>query len=57
MTPLIRALPVAEAAKRLADLGAIWLPSIVVEADAPAAGFWRASDWQERAGQRRFTHG
>jgi hypothetical protein len=45
VTSLIRALPVAEAGKRLADLGAIWLQAIVVEADAPAAGFWRASDW------------
>jgi hypothetical protein len=45
VTPLIRALPVAEAGKRLADLSAIWLQAIVVEADAPAAGFWRASDW------------
>jgi hypothetical protein len=30
VTPLIRALPVAEAAKRLADLGAIWVQAIVV---------------------------
>jgi ribosomal protein S18 acetylase RimI-like enzyme len=48
---------IADAEKRLTDLGAIRLQAIVVEADAPAAGFWRASGWQERAGQRRFTHG
>jgi ribosomal protein S18 acetylase RimI-like enzyme len=45
------------AEKRLADLGAIRMQAIVVEADAPAAGFWRASGWQERTGQRRFTRG
>jgi ribosomal protein S18 acetylase RimI-like enzyme len=48
---------IADGQKRLTDLGAIRLQAIVVEADAPAAGFWRASGWEERSGQRRFTHG
>lgn len=48
---------IAAAEKRLADIGAVRIQAIVVEADAHAAGFWRASGWEERAGQHRFTRG
>ncbi len=48
---------VAAAERRLSDVGAVRIQATVVEQDAPAAGFWRASGWRERTGQRRFTSG
>jgi ribosomal protein S18 acetylase RimI-like enzyme len=48
---------VGEAEKRLAALGAVRLQAIVVETDARATGFWRASSWQEQTGRLRFTKG
>ncbi len=48
---------VAAAERRLSDVGAVRIQATVVEQDAPAAGFWRASGWRERTVQRRFTRG
>lgn len=48
---------VSEAERRLAARGAQRLQAIVVQDDSRATGFWRASDWQEQAGQLRFTQG
>jgi ribosomal protein S18 acetylase RimI-like enzyme len=46
---------VNEAEKRLSALGAVRLQAVVRQADPRAAGFWRASSWQEQTGQLRFT--
>lgn len=47
----------SEAERRLADLGARRLQAIVVESDARATGFWRASDWSEQVARLRFVKG
>lgn len=47
----------SEAERRLADLGARRLQAIVVESDARATGFWRASDWSEQVARLRFVRG
>lgn len=48
---------VSEAEKRLAALGAVRLQAIVVQTDARATGFWRASNWHEQTRRLRFTRG
>jgi len=48
---------VRHAELRLAGQGAGRLQAIVVEPDARATSFWRASDWHEQAGRRRFVKG
>jgi ribosomal protein S18 acetylase RimI-like enzyme len=46
-----------EAERRLASSGASRLQAIVVETDAQAAAFWRASDWEEQVERLRFVKG
>jgi ribosomal protein S18 acetylase RimI-like enzyme len=48
---------VSTAVKRLRAVGAVRLQAIVVETEAQAAGFWRASDWIEQVERLRFTLG
>jgi ribosomal protein S18 acetylase RimI-like enzyme len=48
---------VRTAVARLRAVGAVRLQAIVVETDARAAGFWRASDWAEQVSRLRFTLG
>jgi len=45
------------AERRLANAGASRLQSIVVETDVQAAGFWRASGWEEQVERLRFVMG
>lgn len=47
----------SEAERRLTDLGARRLQAIVVESDARATGFWRASGWSEQIARLRFVKG
>jgi ribosomal protein S18 acetylase RimI-like enzyme len=47
----------AEAHRHLQEQGAQRLQAIVVETDAQAMGFWRASPWQEQEERRRFVLG
>ena len=46
-----------EAERRLAAKRAVRLAAIVVEDDARAVGFWRASGWEEQPGRLRFVQG
>lgn len=46
---------ISKGQERLTDLGAVRLQAIVVGADSRAVDFWRASGWDERTGQLRFT--
>lgn len=46
-----------EAERRLTRLGATRLQAIVVETEAVATGFWRASDWAEQVERLRFVRG
>jgi ribosomal protein S18 acetylase RimI-like enzyme len=48
---------VSTAVTRLRAVGAVRLQAIVVETDARATGFWRASDWAEQVSRLRFTLG
>jgi ribosomal protein S18 acetylase RimI-like enzyme len=50
-----RLLTAAEA--KLAMEGAVRLQAIVVESDAQATGFWRASGWNEQVERLRFVKG
>jgi ribosomal protein S18 acetylase RimI-like enzyme len=45
------------AEERLEAVGARRLQAIVVETDAQAAGFWRASGWNEQVERLRFVRG
>lgn len=48
---------VSTAVKRLRAVGAVRLQAIVIETDARATAFWRASDWTEQVERVRFTLG
>jgi ribosomal protein S18 acetylase RimI-like enzyme len=48
---------VARAEERLAAIGAVRLQAIVVESDAQATGFWRASGWRQQVDRLRFVKG
>ncbi len=48
---------VREAEGRLAKVGAARLQAIVIESDAQALGFWRASGWEEQTERLRFVKG
>jgi ribosomal protein S18 acetylase RimI-like enzyme len=48
---------VREAEERLAKDGAARLQAIVIESDAQASGFWRASGWEEQTERLRFVKG
>jgi ribosomal protein S18 acetylase RimI-like enzyme len=43
--------------ERLYALGTVRMQAIVIETDATAMGFWRASDWDEQTERIRFTKG
>jgi ribosomal protein S18 acetylase RimI-like enzyme len=47
----------AAAEDRLQKAGAIRTQAIVVETDARAVGFWRASGWDQQAERLRFVKG
>jgi ribosomal protein S18 acetylase RimI-like enzyme len=47
----------AAAERRLEELGGRRLQAIVVESDAQATGFWRASGWVEQSDRVRFVKG
>jgi ribosomal protein S18 acetylase RimI-like enzyme len=47
----------AEADRRLSELGAVRLHAIVVEEDTPATGFWRSTGWECQLGRQRFVKG
>jgi ribosomal protein S18 acetylase RimI-like enzyme len=46
-----------EAERRLAAKRAVRLAAIVVEDDARAVGFWRASGWEQQTRRLRFVRG
>ncbi len=48
---------VRAAEDRLSGAGASRLQAIVVETDGQAAGFWRASGWEQQAERLRFVKG
>jgi ribosomal protein S18 acetylase RimI-like enzyme len=48
---------VAEAQRRLEEVGARRLQAIVVETDPQATSFWRASGWEEQVARVRFVTG
>ena len=48
---------VSEAEQRLARAGAARCQAIVVESDAQATAFWRASGWEQQAERLRFVKG
>jgi len=45
------------AEQRLADAGAVRCQAIVVESDAQAVAFWRASGWEQQSDRARFVKG
>jgi ribosomal protein S18 acetylase RimI-like enzyme len=45
------------AVERLRTVGAVRLQANVVQTDARATGFWRATDWTEQVERLRFTRG
>lgn len=47
----------ADAERRLRDVGAVRSQAIVVESDPQATGFWRASGWQQQIERLRFVRG
>ena len=47
----------AAAEERLQQAGAVRSQAIVVETDAQAAGFWRASGWEQQVHRLRFVKG
>jgi ribosomal protein S18 acetylase RimI-like enzyme len=48
---------VLEAQRRLAEDGATRLQAIVIETDAQATGFWRATGWEQQVERLRFVRG
>jgi len=48
---------VRAAEERLVAAGAVRMQAIVVETDAHAVAFWRASGWEEQAERLRFVQG
>jgi ribosomal protein S18 acetylase RimI-like enzyme len=48
---------VRAAEERLVAAGAVRMQAIVVETDAHAVAFWRASGWEEQAERLRFVKG
>jgi len=47
----------ASAETRLAKIGAVRLQTIVVETDPVAAGFWKATGWDQQVERLRFVQG
>ena len=47
----------AEAEERLRNADGVRLQAIVVETDAQACGFWRASGWEQQVERLRFVKG
>ena len=47
----------ASAETRLAKIGAVRLQAIVVETDPVAAGFWKATGWDQQVERLRFVQG
>jgi ribosomal protein S18 acetylase RimI-like enzyme len=43
--------------ERLRALGVVRMQAIVIEIDATAMAFWRATDWEEQTERIRFTKG
>jgi ribosomal protein S18 acetylase RimI-like enzyme len=48
---------VQQAEARLAEVGAVRCQAIVVETDAHAVAFWRASGWEQQSERLRFVMG
>jgi ribosomal protein S18 acetylase RimI-like enzyme len=47
----------AHAEARLTSVGAVRFQAIVVETDAMAIGFWRATGWEQQVERLRFVEG